>query len=133
MRAIVTLLELHRQGLVLEAFGDKLGVTPRERITAAARALIIENRDGLLQLLRSCAHSGVDVLPQRLANLADAYAERVAIVLEAGDIDEADARRTAAREVSRRFLDEFKVVTEHHFDDLSIDKSIKGYQSHERG
>lgn len=117
MSAIVTLLELHRQGLGLEILGGTLGVTPRERITEDARALIIENRDGLLVLLRSCLYGGVDV-SQRLVNLADAYAERVAIVLEAGDIDEADARRTAEMEVRNRFVDEFMVVTERPFNDL---------------
>jgi hypothetical protein len=48
-----------------------------------------------------------DHLAQRIADLADAYAERIAIVLEAGDIGEAEARRIAETEIGRRFVDAF--------------------------
>jgi len=43
-------------------------------------------------------------LAQRVADLADAYAERMAIVLEAGDIGEAEARCIAEAEIGQRFV-----------------------------
>ena len=46
-------------------------------------------------------------LAQRVTDLADAYAERIAIVLEAGDIGEAEARRIAEAEIGRRFVETF--------------------------
>ena len=46
-------------------------------------------------------------LAQRVADLADAYTERLAIVLEAGDIGEAEARRIAEAEIGRRFAEVF--------------------------
>lgn len=49
----------------------------------------------------------VDHFAQRVADLADAYHERIAIVLEAGDIGEADARRIAEAEVGRLFVEAF--------------------------
>ena len=48
-----------------------------------------------------------DHLAQRVADLADAYHERMAICLEAGDIDEAEAETTAALEVGRAFVRTF--------------------------
>jgi hypothetical protein len=48
-----------------------------------------------------------DALAQRVADLADAYRERIAIVLEAGDIGEADARRIAEAEVGWLFVEAF--------------------------
>lgn len=48
-----------------------------------------------------------DPLAQSVADLADAYTERVAIVLEAGDIGEAEARRIAEAEIGRRFVEAF--------------------------
>ena len=48
-----------------------------------------------------------DDLAQRVAELIDAYHERLAIVLEAGDIGAAEARRTALEEVGRRFVEAF--------------------------
>lgn len=45
-----------------------------------------------------------DHLAQRVADLADAYAERIAIVMEAGDIGEAGAEVTASFEVGREFI-----------------------------
>jgi len=49
-----------------------------------------------------------DHVAQLVADLADAYAERIAIVLEAGDISEAEARRIAEAEIGRRFVDAFR-------------------------
>ncbi len=48
-----------------------------------------------------------DHLSQRVADLADTYAERIAIVMEAGDIGEAEARRIAEAEIGRRFVKTF--------------------------
>ena len=48
-----------------------------------------------------------DHLAQRIADLADAYAERIAIVLEASDIGEVEARRIAEAEIGRRFVETF--------------------------
>lgn len=49
---------------------------------------------------------------QRLSVLADAYAERIAVCLESGDIGEAEARRIAEAEIGRRFVEEFITVEE---------------------
>jgi hypothetical protein len=46
-------------------------------------------------------------MAQRIADLADAYAERIAIVMEAGDISEAEARLIAQSEIGRRFVETF--------------------------
>ena len=48
-----------------------------------------------------------DDLAQRVADLADAYAERLAIVLAAGDMGEADARRIAEAEIGAAFVRAF--------------------------
>lgn len=48
-----------------------------------------------------------DHLAQRVADIADAYHERIAIVLEAGDIGEAEARLIAQAEIGRRFVETF--------------------------
>jgi hypothetical protein len=48
-----------------------------------------------------------DDLAQRVDAIADAYAERIAIVMEAGDIGEAEARRIAEAEIGRRFVELF--------------------------
>jgi hypothetical protein len=42
-----------------------------------------------------------------VADIADAYHERIAIVLEAGDIGEAEARLIAQAEIGRRFVETF--------------------------
>lgn len=46
-------------------------------------------------------------LALRIADLADAWRERVAICLEAGDITEAEARLIADAEIGRRFVEIF--------------------------
>ncbi|OYW52051.1 MAG: hypothetical protein B7Y80_20755 [Hyphomicrobium sp. 32-62-53] len=46
-------------------------------------------------------------LAQSIADLADAWHERVAICLEAGDIGEAEARRIAEAEIGRLFVERF--------------------------
>jgi hypothetical protein len=46
-------------------------------------------------------------LAQRVADLTDAYHERIAIVLEAGDIGEAEARRIAEAEIGAAFVRAF--------------------------
>lgn len=48
-----------------------------------------------------------DSIAKRIAELADAYAERIAIVLEAGDISDIEARRIAEAEIGRRFVETF--------------------------
>lgn len=48
-----------------------------------------------------------DDLAERIADLADAYIERIAIVLEARDIGEADARRIAEAEIGAAFVQSF--------------------------
>jgi hypothetical protein len=48
-----------------------------------------------------------DHIVQHITDLADAYHERVAIVLEAGDIGEAEARCIAEAEIGRRFVETF--------------------------
>ena len=102
MRPAGAVAELDRLGLTLELHGDHLLVTPRERITTAARAMIIEHRNGLLDLLRE-----VEPLATRIADLADAYAELMAIVMEAGGISEAEARRIAEAEIGAAFVRAF--------------------------
>jgi hypothetical protein len=82
-------------------------VTPRQQITDGARALIVQNRDGLLALLQQVEVPGCDIVAQRVAELTDSYHERIAIVLEAGDIGEAEARRIAEAEIGRRFVEAF--------------------------
>lgn len=106
MRAADALAELRQLGLVLEPMGDRLLVTPRDRITDLARALIIENRDELLDLLRQPEPCCLE-LAERATDLADAWHERVAICLEAGDISETEARRIAEAEIGRRFVETF--------------------------
>lgn len=44
---------------------------------------------------------------QRIADLADAWHERMAIVLEAGDIGEAEAHLIAEAEIGRQFVAAF--------------------------
>ena len=51
--------------------------------------------------------AGDSDLAQRVADLADAYAERIAIVLEAGDICESEARRIAEAEIGAAFVRAF--------------------------
>lgn len=48
-----------------------------------------------------------DSIAQRLADLADAYQERIAICLEAGAIGEAEARRIAEAEIGAAFVRAF--------------------------
>jgi hypothetical protein len=107
MRAADALAELQRMGLVIEIHGDQLLVTPREQITDRARVLIVQNRDGLLDLLRQVELRGCDIIAQRVADLADAYHERMAMCLEGCDISEAEAETTAALEVGRAFVRNF--------------------------
>ena len=107
MRAADALAELQRMGLVIEPHGDHLLVTPRQQITDGARALIVQNRDGLLALLQQVEVPGCDIVAQRVAGLTDAYHERIAIVLEAGDIGEAAARRIAEAEIGAAFVRAF--------------------------
>lgn len=56
-----------------------------------------------------------DHLAQRIADLKHAYAERVAIVMEAGDIGEFEACRISEAEIGRRFVEEFITVDEQEF------------------
>lgn len=108
MRPAEAIAELRRLGHSLELHGDNLLVQPRDRITEQARALIVENRHALIgQLQDEQAYHTGDRLAQRVADLADAYAERIAIVLEAGDIGEAEARRIAEAEIGATFVREF--------------------------
>jgi hypothetical protein len=48
-----------------------------------------------------------DHIAQRVADIADAYVERMAIVMESGDICWAEARCIAEAEVGRRFVETF--------------------------
>jgi hypothetical protein len=107
MRAADALAELQRMGLIIEPHGGHLFVTPREQITDRARALIVQNRDGLLDLLRQIELRDSDIVAQRVADLRDAYHERLAIVLEAGNIGEAEARSIAEAEIGLQFVEVF--------------------------
>lgn len=59
---------------------------------------------GTLEIGQADTH---DNLAQRIADLCDAFQERVAICLEAGDIGEAEAHRIAQAEIGRRFVEMF--------------------------
>ena len=48
-----------------------------------------------------------DAVAQHVADIADAYAERIAIVLEAGDIGESEARKIAEAEIGAAFMRTF--------------------------
>jgi hypothetical protein len=48
-----------------------------------------------------------DHIAQRVADIADAYVERLAIVMESGDICWSEARCIAEAEVGRRFVETF--------------------------
>ena len=106
-----TYLALVQAGLTLTVpDGRHLHVSPRSRITDALRALIVEHRDPLVALIRTGAEPTLDVNPvlgraeivdraSDPANLIATYNERLAIVLEAGDIPEPEAHRIVSEEV----------------------------------
>lgn len=63
MHAATALAALSRMGLAVRPLGDRLFVTPRDRITPEARALIVEHRAGLLKLVGSDHDRGAAVSP----------------------------------------------------------------------
>lgn len=48
-----------------------------------------------------------DIMFQRIADLVDAFTERMAIVMEANDISEAEARLIAEAEIGQLFVQHF--------------------------
>ena len=53
MRAAEALVTLQASGFVIERHHNRLSVVPHDRITPGIEALIIANRDGLLELVRA--------------------------------------------------------------------------------
>ena len=66
-----------------------------------------------------------DGLAQCITDLADAYAERIAILLEAGDICEAEAHRMAEAEIGRRCVEAFMLDEVAAFVDRSIPSNTR--------
>ena len=103
MRATEALATLSRLGLILEPRDGRLWVEPRDRITPEARAIIVEYRDTLLNLVSvpvpaeniPTPSAGLGVISDRIS----AYHERIAIVIEDGRETHDDAVRIAAEEV----------------------------------
>jgi hypothetical protein len=71
--------------------------TTHQRLTIAGTL----GTHGTPEIERDDAHES---LVQRVADLSDAYAERIAILMEAGDISQAEARRIAEVEIGAAFV-----------------------------
>lgn len=57
--------------------------------------------------LESSTAAATDNIAQRVADLADAWHERMSIVLESGDVGEAEGCRIAEAEIGRLFVEAF--------------------------
>ena len=71
------------------------------------QAFITTGTPGTLGTLETDQAAALEHLAQRIADIADAWHERMAICLEAGDIGEAEAEITAALEAGRAFVCNF--------------------------
>ena len=114
MRPTEALATLARMGLSLRPLGGKLYVEPRDLITPEARSIIVEHRDDLLALVSTgepiatvapVASIATVAAPSAAlgtddpADLIAAYHQRLAIVLEAGDVSPAEAVPIASEQV----------------------------------
>ena len=111
-RASMILAELADRNVTIQLDGDTLVPSgPREMFTADVLNELRRHKPEIVAALqRQSLHSSEtthDILAQRIADLADAWRERIAFVLEAGDIGEAEARRIAEAEIGRRFVETF--------------------------
>ena len=116
--APIILAQLADRGVTLQLDGDALVPRgPRNSLTAERLDALRRHKPEIVAFLRSRSRPSADSVPpsgtddekedtlaQRVADLADAYAERIAIVMEAGDIGESEAEATAAVEVGREFV-----------------------------
>lgn len=115
--ASTILAQLADRGVTLQLDGDALVPRgPRNSLTAERLDALRRHKPAIVAMLRSLSRTSAASVPpsdiydepgalaQRVADLADAYAERIAIVMEAGDIGESEAEVTAALEVGREFV-----------------------------
>lgn len=104
MRHLLALLDAGTPGTLAEPTRVPRGVYGKSFLVQAFTATGTLGTRGTLETDQAAAF---DDRAQRVADIADAYAERIAIVLEAGDIGEAEARRIAEVEVGWRFVEVF--------------------------
>lgn len=104
MRHLLALLDCGTHGTQAEPAGPPARV-PRKNASNQRFAKIgTRGTLGTPAIEQVGAH---DSMSQRIADLADAYAERIAVVMEAGDISESEARRIAEAEIGAAFVDQF--------------------------
>ena len=104
MRQLLALLDCGTRGTPAEPTWVPRGVHGKSAPVPILTAIGTLGTHGTLETNQAAA---VDDLAQRVADLAEAYAERIAIVMEAGDIGEAEARRISEAEIGRRFVETF--------------------------
>lgn len=119
--ASTILAKLADHAVTLQLDGDMLVPRgQRSSLTAELLAALRRHKPDIVAVLRRTSRlstdagppSGTDddhggTLTQRVADISDAYAERIAIVMEAGDMGEAEARQIAEAEIGRRFFEAF--------------------------
>lgn len=104
MRHLLALLDAGTPGTLAEPRQVSRGIHRESHVNQAFPATGTLGTRGTLETDLAAAF---DDLAQRITDLADAYAEWVAIVMEAGDIGKAEARRIAEAEIGRRFVETF--------------------------
>ena len=104
MRQLLALLDCGTHGTQAEPTRVPRGVHGK---SAPVQSLTATGTLGTRGTLETDQAVAFDAVAQRVADLADAYHERIAIVLEAGDIGEAEARRIAEAEIGAAFVRAF--------------------------
>jgi hypothetical protein len=106
--ASTVLARLTERGITVRLEGSIL--VPRGPRGALSSELLDEvrrHKQAIVELLQWPAPHYRDGLAQRVADIADAYLERTAIVMESGNICWSEARLIAEAEVGRRFVETF--------------------------
>lgn len=101
MRQLLALLDCGTHGTPSEPASVPHGVHEKRAPVPMLTAMGTLGTRGTLETNQDAPF---DDFAQRVADLADAYAERIAIVMEAGDIGETEAELTASLEVGREFV-----------------------------
>ena len=104
MRHLLALLDSGTRGTQAEPTLVLRGTQGRSALLQALTATGTPGTYGTLETNQVAAFYDI---AQRVADIADAYAERIAIVMEAENISEAEARRIAEAEIGGAFLRAF--------------------------
>lgn len=104
MKQLLALLDCGTHGTPAEPTSAPHGVHEK---SAPVPMLPAFGTHGTRGTLETNPDAAFDYLAQRVADLADAYAERIAIVMEAGDIGESEALRIAEAEIGAAFVRAF--------------------------